>query len=413
MNSVPPTVAMLEIPGCTLVQPIGRGGYGEVWLARTADGAWRAVKIVRREAFESRRQFEREFSGLLQYAKISRGHHALIDVLDVGRDDDGEFFYGVMELADSDNAAWGTGNAEWKMQDADSSRSPIAHSDVTTPHSALLDPHSYVPRTLRSELARGGAPPMSELLPVAIALTSGMGHLHRHGLRHRGIRLDNILLVQGLSKLAEAGLATGQASACSFAGMEGYLPPEGPGAPATDLFELGKVFYELLTGGERRDFPKIPADHEAGPDHAARLEFNEIILRACAPRVEDRYQSADELLADLALLQSGGSVIHTRALGRRLAAAKKAALSGAAIILVLGAAWAVTGSEARRARRAEQAAAANFATARLAQARAERVSHRIGHRVESLRAIAEAATISPNFEWRTEAAGGLALTDLR
>ena len=48
-----------EIPDYTLLRSIGHGAFGEVWLARTVMGAYRAVKIVYRDAFEHPRPFER------------------------------------------------------------------------------------------------------------------------------------------------------------------------------------------------------------------------------------------------------------------------------------------------------------------------------------------------------------------
>ena len=62
-NSQPP-----HIPDHELLRRIGVGAYGEVWLARTVLGEWRAVKIVRRDAFgDDPRPFEREFEGIRRY----------------------------------------------------------------------------------------------------------------------------------------------------------------------------------------------------------------------------------------------------------------------------------------------------------------------------------------------------------
>ncbi|PYL41450.1 MAG: hypothetical protein DMF42_10465, partial [Verrucomicrobia bacterium] len=49
------------IPDHELLRVIGRGAYGEIWLARTVTGAFRAVKVVYRSTFESERAFLREF----------------------------------------------------------------------------------------------------------------------------------------------------------------------------------------------------------------------------------------------------------------------------------------------------------------------------------------------------------------
>src|SRR5437899_11565076 len=90
----PPPVADHE-----LLHVIGRGAYGEVWLARhTRLGTLRAIKIIRRDQFGDARPFTREFDGIQNYEPISRSHPNLVSILHVGGTDD--CFYYVMELAD-------------------------------------------------------------------------------------------------------------------------------------------------------------------------------------------------------------------------------------------------------------------------------------------------------------------------
>src|ERR1044071_7392520 len=88
------------IPDHTLLKQIGKGAYGEVWMARNIMGAWRAVKIVYRNSFGSSRPFEREFQGIQKFEPVSRTHESQIDVLHVGRNEADTHFYYVMELAD-------------------------------------------------------------------------------------------------------------------------------------------------------------------------------------------------------------------------------------------------------------------------------------------------------------------------
>ena len=75
------------IPDHTLLRVIGKGSYGEVWLARNVMGTPRAVKIVHRRAFDSDRPYEREFAGIRRFEPVSRSHPSQINVLHVGRDD--------------------------------------------------------------------------------------------------------------------------------------------------------------------------------------------------------------------------------------------------------------------------------------------------------------------------------------
>ncbi len=83
------TLPPFAVPDHTLIRPIGRGSYGEVWLARNVMGAWRAVKFVHRRDFEDDRPFERELAGIQRFEPISRSHPSQLNILHVGRGPDG------------------------------------------------------------------------------------------------------------------------------------------------------------------------------------------------------------------------------------------------------------------------------------------------------------------------------------
>ena len=70
---------------------IGRGSYGEIWLARSLTGVWRAVKIVDRATFDSDRAFQREFEGMAKFEPISRSMKGSSIILHVGRDEADRF----------------------------------------------------------------------------------------------------------------------------------------------------------------------------------------------------------------------------------------------------------------------------------------------------------------------------------
>lgn len=287
----------LSISDFELVRPIGRGSYGEVWLARSVTGIHRAIKIVFRDRFEEARPFEREFAGIKRFEPISRSQENLVDILHVGRKDERGCFYYVMELADPAGGesapGSGTGGLAWEQD--------------------------YRPRTLRDDLAARKRLPIEECLPIAVGLARAVKHLHGHGLIHRDIKPSNVIFVNGIPKLADIGLVSAVEESRSFVGTEGFVPPEGPGAPAADLFSLGKVLYEMSTGRDRLEFPKLPADLEHIPNREALLEFNEVVLKACHSQVKERYASANDLLDDLLLLQAGRSVKRLRLAERRLA----------------------------------------------------------------------------------------------
>jgi serine/threonine protein kinase len=303
ISGAPSSTVLAQIPDHKLLRCIGRGAYGEVWLARSVMGAHRAVKIVWRKSFDTDRPFERELGGIQKFEPISRAHDGLVDILHVGRNDDGGYFFYVMELAD----------------------------DVRS--GPRLDPDHYHAKTLQHEIHERGRLPVQDCLRISLCLTNALGYLHEQGLVHRDIKPSNIIFVKGAPKLADIGLVCGTEGTQTSVGTEGYIAPEGSGTPQTDLYSLGKVFYEMATGKTRDQFPELPTDLRGDADSAALLEFNEVILKACAGDVRRRYQSALELESDLALLEMGRSVRAKRSNQRRWTKIKVSACVAAVVAL--------------------------------------------------------------------------------
>jgi WD40 repeat protein len=328
----PPGLAFPTVPDHELLRCIGRGGYGAVWLAQNVMGTYRAVKIVHREDFTQDRPFTREYEGLLKFEPISRSHPNLMQVLHVGRHD--SYFYYVTELADDANGVQG-GMCQTQSGEARSSTSSLAEFGLRSP-----DFSAYVPKTLQEDLERRGRMPARECVSLAIALASALKHLHEHGLVHRDVKPSNVIFVHGVPKLADIGLVATAGDSRSIVGTEGYLPPEGPGNPQADLYSLGKLLYELSTGMSRRDYPRLPRDISEIADAQDLLEFNEVLLKACAKDTQRRYHEAAEMLADLALLQHGESVKRLRRLERHHALLKRVGAVMCAVGLVgLAAFW--------------------------------------------------------------------------
>lgn len=390
----PPT-----IPDHDLIQRIGRGAYGEVWLARNALGTLRAVKIVHRHDFDEAHPYEREFNGILKYEPLSRSHEGLIQVLQVGRNDVTGYFYYVMELADP--------------------LRPTLSGETANP--------SYHPHTLRTEL-KGSVPLTAEhVAQLTLRLASALAHLHSHGLIHRDVKPGNVIFVNGQPKLADIGSVTGVADAKSFVGTEGFIPPEGPGTVQADLYSLGKLLYELATGFDRLDFPRLPVSVTTGTEHQALLELNEIVTKACAPAPRERYQSAHEVVADLNLFLAGHSLREDRRIVRRLARFKHLAVAGGlAVVLAVPIVWGSKVAQKKAERRAqaeadlrhraeaaEQSGREQLFGALLEQARAVVRSGEIGHRTKALAALRQAAAITNAVELRREVFAALALPDLR
>lgn len=257
----------IPIPDLKLIRRIGSGAYGEVWLAQTITGALRAVKVVWREDFEYEKTFHREFEGIQQFEPISRGHPGLVNVLHVGWNETRGFYYYVMELAD----------------DADRGKD----IDITT----------YVPRTLTTDFKTHGRLNLEFCKQTGIYLADALGYMHSYGLTHRDIKPSNIIFVGGVCKLADIGLVAAHGER-SFVGTEGFVPPEGPGTFASDIYSLGKVLYEISSGKDRMEFPEVPDDLSTGEWKLWR-EWNDVICRACAPNLKERFASAADFAESL------------------------------------------------------------------------------------------------------------------
>jgi len=279
---VPPSVVprpaglpLPSVPEHELLKRIGGGSYGEVWLARGVFGVYRAVKIVYRKTFDSERPFEREVSGIRRFEPISRAHEGFVDVLQIGINEPEGYFYYIMELGD----------------------------DVAS--GQQIDPESFTPKTLATEIVGHRRLAYQDCLRLGLALSQALADLHKHGLVHRDIKPANIIFVNGTPKLADIGLVAAMDAAPSYVGTEGYMPPEGPGSAAADVYALGKVLYEASMGKDRYDYPELPGTLKDLPDQAALMELNEVVVKACSRDVSKRYHSAAQMHADLVVLSNG------------------------------------------------------------------------------------------------------------
>jgi tetratricopeptide (TPR) repeat protein len=329
-REAPMNVDWPTVPDFELLQRSGGGAYGDVWLARSATGVLRAIKVVYRRTFDDARPFEREFEGIQHFERISREHPSQLALFHVGRNDEAGYFYYAMELADDANAGPETRNAERETRNSQLA----AESVPAIPRSAFRAPSSYAPHTLRHDLKERGRLPASEVLDLALALTEALARLHGHGLVHRDIKPSNIIFVGGQPKLADIGLVTDTGDSRSIVGTEGYLAPEGPGTPQADLYALGMVLYEALTGLDRHKFPDLPPDLRSWPDAEGVWELNAIILKACAHDREARYRTAEALREELAHLREGRSVRRRRAREQALRWAKRLAAPAAVAALL-------------------------------------------------------------------------------
>lgn len=288
----PPPRTPPDIRDHETLRLIGRGAFGEVWLARSVTGVLRAVKVVWREDYDRPEAFEREFEALKRFEPVSRRHEGLVPVLQVGRNEQEGFYYYVMELAD----------------DVERGRD--------------IDPATYQPHTLALQMRREQRVTAEACVRLGATIAEGLEHLHRHQLIHRDVKPSNLIFIDGICRLADIGLVAllGQRS---FVGTEGFVAPEGPGTTAADIFSLGMVLYEASTGKDRLDFPDLPSAPEGT---GVRLEvwrrLQDVICTACAPKARQRFVNAQEM----ALALRGEPLPSSRKLLWTWAAAGAAAL---------------------------------------------------------------------------------------
>ncbi|MFY9937334.1 MAG: protein kinase [Silvibacterium sp.] len=181
----------------------------------------------------------------------------------------------------------------------------------------------YMGETLRRKLLRGPLP-VDEALTYAIDVAQGLAKAHNHRLIHCDIKPDNIAItMDGLAKILDFGLAkrlhdTVQSSAEGVSGTIEYMAPEqirGRPDRRTDLWSLGVVIYEMMTGrlpfrGAKR-METLNAISSAPYTPATELppEVEALIARSLAKDPAHRYQRAEEMLAHLHALRHGVQVL--------------------------------------------------------------------------------------------------------
>src|SRR5215204_782807 len=161
--------------------------------------------------------------------------------------------------------------------------------------------------------------PLRDALLLALQMARALGFAHQHGLIHRDVKPQNVLLNDDRqAKMTDFGIARsvdveGVTITGTVLGTSEYIAPEqarGQQVDAlTDVYSLGVVLYELLTGRvpfQGENFVAVALRHvnepapsvlERRPDCPARIGL--AIERAMAKRPEDRFESMDELVQEL------------------------------------------------------------------------------------------------------------------
>jgi WD40 repeat protein len=279
-------------------------------------------------------------------------------------------------------------------------------------------------------------------------LARALHEAHRLGIVHRDLKPANVLLAtDGTPKVADFGLAklldggSGLTQSNHVLGSPSYMAPEQAGGrarevgPAADVYALGAVLYELLTGRPpfraATELETLEQVRSAEPVPPGRLEpglprdVETIALKCLEKEPTKRYATAADLAEDLRRFgasepirarPAGGAERVWRWCRRRPAlAALAAAVVLLLAVLAFGAPLAVLSLRRERdlARAAEQLAREKLWQASLFGARASRLGGQAGQRFESLSLLAQAAKIRKEPTLRDEAIACLALADLR
>lgn len=254
-----------------ILERIGTGGMAIVYKAKCHRlNRLVAIKILKSDLAQNE-EFRRRFNAESQ-AVAQLSHPNIVSVYDVSRGGDMEYI--VMELIDG--------------------------------------------ITLKQYMEKRGQLNWRESLHFITQIMRGLSHAHSRGIIHRDIKPQNIMVLRdGSVKVADFGIACLADSAQTLTqealGSVHYISPEqarGDRPDArSDIYSSGVVLYEMLTGrlpfeGESavsvaiQHLSSIPlALREINPDIPEQLEL--ICMKAMAPDLEHRYQSADAMIADL------------------------------------------------------------------------------------------------------------------
>ena len=265
IEEIAPHFPQLDILSC-----LGRGGMGVVYKARQKSlNRFVALKLLAPER-EKDPQFSDRFAREAR-ALASLSHQHIVTVYDFGQA--GGFYYLLMEFVDGANLR------------------------------TLLQSHKFTP-----EQALAIIPPLCDALQYA----------HDRGIVHRDIKPENLLMdKEGSVKVADFGLAKMLDADPDEkpVGTPSYMAPEQVADPAhvdnrADIYSLGIVFYEMLTG-------ELPAKQIEAPSRKVQIDvrLDEIVLRALEKNPEMRFQQASVLKTQVETIAGTPSVAHEQPAG--------------------------------------------------------------------------------------------------
>ncbi|HXB14271.1 MAG TPA: protein kinase [Solirubrobacteraceae bacterium] len=264
-----------------LDEVIGRGGMSTVYKAfDTVLERPVAIKLMHREIATDSDQLERFRREARAVAQLNHPH--VVSVIDAGEE----------PLGDGEDPSAGTPYIVLEFVDGE---------------------------TLKSVIRRDGPMEIPQALAYAIEVARALGAAHEHQIVHRDVKPQNILIdPEGGAKITDFGIARslaeeGLTMAGRVLGTTDYVSPEQalgqPVTPQSDLYSLGIVLYEMLTGdvpfhGETPVAVAMKHVREEVPDVQARrpqisAATASVVDRALAKDLSERYPDAASMVADL------------------------------------------------------------------------------------------------------------------
>lgn len=257
-----------------IIEKIGNGGMATVYRAKDMTLKRNVAVKVLKDEFTTDEEFIKRFNIEAQSA-ASLTHPNIVSIYDVGNEE--SIYYIVMELVQG--------------------------------------------KTLKQIIDEDGVLPWKWSLNIAIQIASALETAHKNNIVHRDIKPHNIIITEdGIAKVTDFGIAKAVSNSTITAfgttiGSVHYFSPEhargGFTDTKSDLYSLGVVMYEMLTGRVPFDADtpvSIALKHmQEKPVEPIKLNpaipysVNKIILKAMQKDTNLRYQSATEMLRDLSL----------------------------------------------------------------------------------------------------------------
>lgn len=398
-DSQTPLFAVLNrrIAGYEIVGELARGGVGIVFKARQ-DGLQREVALKLLIAGQladtrARLRFQQEAEAAAQLR-----HPHIVTVHEVGEHEGQPFI--AMELVDGGTLA---------------------------------------------DLAREQPLPARRAAELVTKLARAVDCAHQAGILHRDLKPSNILIdTFAEPRITDFGLAkvlTGDTRVTltgQMLGSPSYMAPEQVTGnakaigPATDIYALGAILYQLVTtrppfqgDSAHSVLRRVESEDPVPPrrlNPGVPVDLETVILKCLEKSPTRRYPTARELAAELDRF-SKGQPVHARPVGavergwRWCCRRPRVAALGLTTLLLLGAVAVGSTMAAYRIKRSEQTAQHRLAESLVSQARAVRLAGRPGQRDDSLALLREARTIAGSTalrdKLRHEAIAALALPELR